>query len=141
MIPEDIAKLLAAAAMFDFRKADRDDILMWHSIIGDLHYDDAIEAVKRHYAESTERLMPAHVRQGVRAIRNERAERTRSEALALPSPFEDDADRAERGQRGAAQVHEVLAVIAQRMTDRAGNMPGDALERLRQLAAGDGGGQ
>ncbi|GAA0528579.1 hypothetical protein GCM10010172_06460 [Paractinoplanes ferrugineus] len=141
MTPEDTAKLLAAAAMFDYRKADRDDILMWHSVIGDLAYDDAIEAVRRHYAESTERMMPAHIRAGVRAIRNERAEKTPSEARALPSPFEDDADRAERGRRGSAQVHEVLAVIAKRMKDRGQGIPGDALEQLRELAASDGGEQ
>ncbi len=133
MTPEDTAKLLAAAAMFDYRKADRDDILMWHSVIGDLNYDDAIEAVKHHYAQSTDRLMPAHVRQGVKAIRDERERLKPSEARQLPSRFETDADRALRAERGSERVRDALGVLAQRMQDRAEHVPGEALEQLREI--------
>jgi hypothetical protein len=137
MTPEDTSKLLAAAAMFDFRKADRDDILMWHHVIGDLDFEDAMEAVKRHYAESTDRMMPAHVRQGVRAIRNERAAKNHSEPLALPSRFEDDEDRTDRARRGSAQAHEVIAELARRMQERADGVPDDAMARLRELTDGE----
>ena len=133
MNPGDTAKLLAAAAMFDYRKVDKDDILAWHHLIGDLDFDDSIEAVRRHYRDSTDRLMPAHVRQGVRAIRTERAAKTHSEALALPSRFEDDEDRTDRARRGSAQVHEVLAELSQRMQDRAARIPDDAMDRLREV--------
>jgi hypothetical protein len=136
MTPGEVARLLAAAAMFDYRKVEKADAQAWHFVLGDLEFDDAMQALRCHYAESTERLMPAHVRQGVRAIRNERANKAHSEALALPSRFEDDEDRTERARRGSVQVHEVIAELAQRMQDRADSVPDDAMERLRELTDG-----
>jgi hypothetical protein len=135
MTPAEVARLLAGAAMFDYRKIDRDDALAWHHVLGDLDFDDAIEAVRRHYAESTERLMPAHVRQGVRAIRNERASRTPNAVRELPSRFEDDLGRDLRAQRGAATVREVLAQITDHLADKAGpDAPG--IDELRAITAG-----
>lgn len=137
MTPGEVARLLAAAAMFDYRKVEKADAQAWHLVLGELPFDDAMEALRRHYAESTDRLMPAHVRQGVRAIRNERAAKTHSEALALPSRFEDDEDRAERARRGAVQVHEVIAELAERMQQRA-DVPEDAMDRLREITDNEG---
>lgn len=135
MTPGEVARLLAAAAMFDYRKVEKVDAQAWHFVLGDLDFDDAMQALRRHYADSTERLMPAHVRHGVQAIRNERASKTHSEPLALPSPFEDDADRTDRARRGASQVHEVIAELSRRMKDRA-DVPEDAMARLSELADG-----
>lgn len=137
MTPGEVARLLAAAAMFDYRKVEKADAQAWHLVLGDLPFDDAMEALRRHYAESTDRLMPAHVRRGVQAIRNERAAKTHSEALALPSRFEDDEDRAERARRGAVQVHEVIAELAGRMQQRA-DVPEDAMDRLREITDNEG---
>jgi hypothetical protein len=136
MTPGEVARLLAAAAMFDYRKIEKADAQAWHFVLGDLDFDDAMEALRRHYAESTERLMPAHVRHGVRAIRDERRRQQPSEVRALPSRFEDDADRSERARRGSAQVHEVLAELSRRMQARGEHVPGDAMQRLRELTDG-----
>jgi uncharacterized protein involved in exopolysaccharide biosynthesis len=136
MTPGEIARLLAAAAMFDYRKVEKADAQAWHLVLGDLDFDDAMEALRRHYAESTERLMPAHVRQGVRTIRNER--RRPSEALALPSKFEDDMNRQVRMEAGAAQVREVLAEITAHL-DRKSPAPVSARDHLRALTAGPAG--
>lgn len=129
----DVVLLLAFAGTYDYRKVGEADIEAWFLAVGDLDYEDAKSAIVRHYRDTRERLMPADVRQGVRAIRNERASKAHSEALALPSRFEDDADRAERARRGSVQVHEVISELARRMQDRAENMPEDAMERLREL--------
>lgn len=137
MTPGEAARLLAGAAMFDYRKIEKADAQAWHFVIGDLDFEDAMEALRRHYAESTERLMPAHIRQGVRAIRDARDRQTHSEALALPSRFEDDEDRAERARRGAVQVHEVIAELAGRMQQRA-DVPEDAMDRLREITDDEG---
>lgn len=135
MTPEEAALLLAGAAMFDYRKVEKADALAWHHVLGDLDYDDAIEAVRRHYAESTERLMPAHVRQGVRAIREDRRRLEPSEALALPSPFEQDMNRQVRMEAGAAHVREVLAEITSHL-DRQSPAPVSAMDQLRAITPG-----
>lgn len=135
MTPGEVARLLAAAAMFDYRKVEKADAQAWHLLLGDLDYDDAIEAVRRHYAESTDRLMPAHVRHGVRAIRNERSAKTPHEVRELPSRFEDDLGRDLRAERGAATVREVLAQITDHLADKAGqDAPG--IDELRAITAG-----
>jgi hypothetical protein len=133
MTPGDVARLLAACAMYDFRPVETADAAAWFQVVGDLDYDDAMEAVRVHYGQSTERMMPAHVRAGVKLIRDERRRLEPSEARALPSPFEDDEDRTDRARRGSAQVHEVLAELAQRMQTRGQRVPGEAMERLRQI--------
>jgi hypothetical protein len=109
----EIAKLLALAASRDQRTVGDADVLAWHEDIGDLDFDDAREALRRHFRESTDRLMPAHIRRLVRTIREERR---RLEAKAaprqLPGRFETDTDRDARKARGMAKVRAVLDTLA-----------------------------
>ena len=56
--------------------------MAWLKAIGDLPYADAEDAVAAHYGETTERIMPGHVRARVKAMRRERLERA---ALTAPS--------------------------------------------------------
>lgn len=111
MTPADIARLLAACAAYDRRTVGEMDIIAWHKAIGALDYADSLEAVARHYANSRDWIMPADVAAGVRAIRNDRAGQIHSEALALPSKFEDDALRDLRLARGIAHCRDVLDPI------------------------------
>lgn len=135
MTPGDTARLLAACAMYDFRSVETADAAAWHHVIGDLDYDDAMEAVRLHYQQSTDRMMPAHVRQGVKAIRAERARREKHEARELPSPFEEDMNRQVRMQAGAAQVREVLAEITAHL-ERKSPAPVSAMDQLRAITVG-----
>lgn len=135
MNPGEVARLLAACAMYDFRTVEKADGLAWHHVIGDLDFEDAMEAVRLHYQQSTDRMMPAHVRSGVKAIRDERDRLTPSEPRQLPSRFETDQERAKRGERGAEKVRDVLGELAQRMQDR-GHVPSEAMEQLRQITDG-----
>jgi len=58
----DANRLLTAISVADYRFNPGDlDIAFWAEELGDIHLDVAIEAVKRHYRESTDRIMPAHV--------------------------------------------------------------------------------
>jgi hypothetical protein len=68
----ETARLLAAIAAFNNRTIGEADVEAWQSVLPDVEYADALEAVKRHYAEHTEWLMPAHVRRNVRDIVQER---------------------------------------------------------------------
>lgn len=70
-----MGELLASAAIYDNRTVGDADILAWMRAIGDLAYDDADAAVAAHYGETTDRLMPAHVRTRVKAARRERLDR------------------------------------------------------------------
>jgi hypothetical protein len=137
MSPGEAARLLSACAMYDYRTIEEADGLAWHLVIGDLPFDDAMEAVRRHYQASTDRMMPAHVRQGVKAIREERRRLEPSEALSLPSRFEQDMNRQVRMQAGSAQVREVLQRIADHL-DRQAPAPVSAMDQIRAITAGPG---
>lgn len=109
----EVAKLLGLAAARDQRTVGEADVLAWHEDIGDLDFADARVALGRHFRESTDRLMPAHIRRLVRDIRAERRRlEERSAPLALPGKLEDDPVRDERMARGAAKIRDVLAQTA-----------------------------
>lgn len=89
MLKSETAKLLAKAALVDNRNIDRLTIEAWHEIVGHLDYHDAIEALTRHRATSTDYLVPAHIVQGVQAIQAERRAAARRE---IPADSVPDAD-------------------------------------------------
>ena len=81
MNAEDTSRLLAKCASYDRRKIGEADVIAWFQVLGDLPYDDCIAAVIGHYTDTTEWLMPAHVRRRVRDIRDRRLE-----ATEIPEP-------------------------------------------------------
>lgn len=81
----EMGKLLGFAAVFDNRTVGDADIIAWLEAIGDLPFGDARSAVAAHYRnEPDRRLMPAHVLQGVKAMR-----RARLEHEVMPAPDAD----------------------------------------------------
>lgn len=64
--------LLTVAAAFDQRTIGEGDAIAWHAAIGDLAFEDSRQAVISYYRESRERIMPADVRQRVKAVRQAR---------------------------------------------------------------------
>ena len=111
MTRSEIALLLGAAAARDQRTIGDTDVLAWHEDLGDLEFADARAALGRHFRESTERLMPAHIRRLVRIIRDER--RANSVVAQLPpGKVEDDPERDERIARNRAKLRAVMAQIA-----------------------------
>jgi hypothetical protein len=121
--------------MYDYRTIEVADGMAWHHVIGDLDFDDAMEAVRRHYQAQTDRMMPAHVRQGVKAIREERRRMEPSEALGLPSVFEEDMNRQVRMEHGAAHVRDVLAKLGTHLQEKS-PPPLSAMDQLREITAG-----
>jgi hypothetical protein len=61
--------LLVHIQIVDNRQVGDATVLEWHELVGDLDYDEALEAVRLHFRDSTEYLKPAHVRAGVERIR------------------------------------------------------------------------
>jgi hypothetical protein len=74
---DEVVKVLARVQMDDNRQVDRVVVQSWVEEIGDLDFQDALDAVVMHRRETTQWLMAAHVRENVRRIRyaRERAER------------------------------------------------------------------
>lgn len=110
MTPAETARVLAACASFDQRTVGEFDVVAWHKAIGHLDFTDAVEAVARYYTRTRQRIMPSDVVDGVKEIRNERAQQAHHEILTLPSRFEADPERDARISRGVREgVHELVA--------------------------------
>jgi hypothetical protein len=142
--PGDAARVLASCMMFDGRQMpeDRDQArdltLAWFSVIGDLELTDALEAVRRHYMTTRKWAMPVDIRDGVKAIRQERLalEGEPHEIRSLPSPFEKDVDRQARLKAGMGEARGALQQVFQAMALRSGSPAAkSALEELRELTA------
>lgn len=73
MTPDEVVKVLARVQMDDNRQVDRVVVQSWIDEIGDLPFEDAIEAVVMHRKSTTAWLMAAHVCENARLIRNRRA--------------------------------------------------------------------
>lgn len=113
MTRSEIALLLGAAAARDQRTIGETDVLAWFEDLGDIDFQDARQAVSRHYRESTDRIMTAHVRRIVKIIRDERRAAEAVKALP-PGRFEDDPERNERINRNAARLRQLLTELARK---------------------------
>jgi phosphoribosylanthranilate isomerase len=85
MTHDEVVKVLARVQMDDNRQVDRVVVNSWVEEIGDLEFQEALEAVVMHRRETTQWLMAAHVRENVRRIRYMRA---RDERVANPRQIE-----------------------------------------------------
>lgn len=136
MILDEMGRVMAAVAVFEYRfgNPSMDVLQAWHSVLADLDVNDAVEAVRRYYAVNTDRIMPGHIRAGVKEIQAERRRAQPSEVRALPSRFEDDVNREVRMERGAASVKEVLGPLLEHVARSRPELP-SAMDQLRELTA------
>lgn len=72
MSTDEVIDLLTLMASYDRRKVGEADVAAWYAAMGDLAFSDSRDAVIAHYRDSTEWIMPAHVRRRVAAVRSER---------------------------------------------------------------------
>lgn len=119
MTPAEVARVLAKASAYDQRTIGEADVAAWHEILGRYDFQDALGAVARHYTETHERLMPAHLLRHIKAIRDDRRrlERT-AEPLALPSRFEDDELRNVRIKEGVTQCRDAIQPVMDMLAER-----------------------
>jgi hypothetical protein len=110
--PEECAAVLAAAALRDNRTVGPADVLAWLQDIGDLDPADALAAVSRHYRETTERLMPAHVRRIATELGRERR-RIHREHLERAAIAAEAADPTRRDR--SAEVQALLDDLRERL--------------------------
>ena len=108
-----VAAVVAKIRLGDNRETSREVILEWVDSIGDLDFDDAVEAVRMHRRETTVYLQPAHVRANVRLLRARRERDVRvSQPMVAATPI--TLDRAEFDRLTALAIAEHRAGKAMR---------------------------
>lgn len=127
MNPSDAAELLTLAAAFDRRTIGKADAIAWADALTGLDPNDCAEAIRAHFRDSTDYLMPAHVRRGVRKIR---ADRVRAADSSLLDPH--DVDPADVGGYLAARRARIAAIASGRAVEREPIVPADR-ERVERL--------
>lgn len=119
MTPDEVAVVLAKAALVDMRTIGEEEVMAWHEIVHRIELAAALAAVPRHYAETRERLMPADLLRHSRTVRDERRRLEAAHPVrALPGRYEDDVARDVRMERGLAACKDVLARIAEQLAQR-----------------------
>lgn len=104
MTRNEVIDLLTLIASFDRRTAGKTDVTAWQAAVGDLAWPDAQAAVIEHFRESTDWLMPAHIRQRVAAIRQAR--------LDAAGPIEIPEDLADHPAEAIAWKQRAMTAIA-----------------------------
>lgn len=72
MTEVELHQLLIEASGIDNRRVTKFTVAAWYPVIGKFDYPTALEAMRRHFATSTDYLMPAHIAIGCRRILAER---------------------------------------------------------------------
>jgi hypothetical protein len=124
-----MADVLSAAGIYDGRTIAEADVAAWHAAVGQYDREDALAAVVRHYADSTEWMKPAHLKQHILAIRNERANARNHPVRELPSRFETDEIRDQRIAKGVTILADHWKAPEGPPTD---DLHGQALLRARR---------
>lgn len=75
----EVAKLLTVASTIDNRKVEPETVEGWFLILSDLDYGVALESMRVHFRESTDYLMPAHIRRNVGRVLDARERDMRRE--------------------------------------------------------------
>jgi hypothetical protein len=99
---DEVIDLFTAIAIYDRRTVGGPDVEAWLHQLGDLDFEQCLAAVHEYFRSSTGWLMPATVRDLVRAKRERAAHRRQLAALATARPGP------EVHERGSALVRQVL---------------------------------
>lgn len=86
MTTEELTMLLARIQVLDNRQVDQLTIEAWSPLLAGIPYEEAVEAVNGHFAESTDYLQPAHITARVRAKRRAALPQTMSEEAPPSCP-------------------------------------------------------
>lgn len=81
MTPADAARVLAVAVVYDRRTVGELDAKAWADALDGLDPRECAEAVRWHYRDSTDWLMPARVRQIVKSRRHAELEKRHTERV------------------------------------------------------------
>ena len=93
MTPGEATALLAVAAAFDNRKPDADAAKAWSVALDGYPFVDCRDAIVAHYRKTTDWLMPAHVLELVKRVRDKRIADSEGALTPPPECREGDAHR------------------------------------------------
>ena len=65
----ETGELLALISAYDNRNFNKETTAAWYDLLGPYSLDEAKQAVKKHYADNPDWLMPSHVRTAIKAAR------------------------------------------------------------------------
>ncbi len=110
---QEAAAVLAKAAGYDNRTVGRANVMAWHEALHDLDIGDCLDAVTQHHRESSDYLMPVHIRRlatKLRAARREVLDRENRKLeletyAAVSGPL---TDRSEEVRELVSQIRDVL---------------------------------
>ena len=85
MLESEAFKLLTLASARDGRAVTQAHAKVWVEDLGQLEYLEAVGAMKLHYQESEKWILPVHIIENARRLR-ERREREQRRRLPLPAP-------------------------------------------------------
>ncbi len=110
---EETGAVLGKAAAFDNRTIGQASLLAWHEVLGDLDLGDCLDAIAQHHRESTEYLMPAHIRRRALKLRADRRDRERSDQQrhAIEAYAATAGPLTDRSAEIQAFVHQVRDVL------------------------------
>jgi hypothetical protein len=83
----EISALLTVCASFDGRKPNPETVPAWTAALGDLDFTAARDAAVAHYQETTDWIMPAHIRG---RVRRERRDRIEDDVIPMPVGLDPD---------------------------------------------------
>lgn len=93
MTPEQVVDLLTKCAAYDQRTIGEGDVMAWWEVLNRIELADALEAVRLHYTEQSDRAMPADIRKLALNIRDQRQARERQqERRAIEAGTRDRSD-------------------------------------------------
>jgi hypothetical protein len=137
----ETADLLSAMSAFDRRTIGDGDVIAWQAILPDAAFEDCLEAVKQHYAEQTDWMMPAHVRRAVRDMVSQRDMAARHTGWApgqagvpkdRPMPTELRPSAAETGQEiKRLALSDLPAAVADLVARVRADLPEGSREALK----------
>ena len=106
--------LLRLVASFDNRRFDDATVISWQQVLDDLPFADAQTGVLRHFRDSSEWLMPVHIRRIVAELNRQRGEVERSERLRRQLEALDSV-AAEPVRDRSPEVKAMLAELAEKL--------------------------
>lgn len=103
----EMVNLLTAASAYDNRQPNPAAVMAWGkaSEIGRWTFDEALEALHAHYAETTDFVMPGHITARIRVERQDRA--MRAEARQLEETPTNPA--------AAERIQQIITEVAEQM--------------------------
>lgn len=122
MTPMEVQELLLEASAFDGRPVTEDGVAAWHRILKEFRADQAMAAMRNHFATQDRRLMPSHVALGVRKLREDLMRGFQGPGLSREIPKADPDDVArylaegleQRSRAGDGEAPRMLPVSAGR---------------------------